>query len=170
MQYADLFPDLPDEARLWVFPAKRDLPSGSGAAVLSRLRAFLPSWTSHGNPVTGDAVILEGRFLVVAAFVANDELSGCGIDKLVKAVEDIGTEVGVEWALSLDLFYRDESGEVNVAGRRAFRETAAAGRITTETTVFDPSVTHLGLLRAGAFELPVGRSWHKRLLEPVGAT
>jgi len=62
---------------------------------------------------------------------------------------------------------RDAGGAVSIADRPAFRAAAAAGAVTAETPVFDPTITSVGAWRR-EFEKPAGASWHARLLPQVG--
>ena len=158
-----LFPALPDDARCWIYTADRPLTDTEQDALLHTLTAFFASWTSHSRPVQGDAVIVDDRFLIVAATLTAGDISGCGIDKSVHAVEEAAQNMGFAWISPLQIFFRDAEGAVQHASRPAFRRLVGEGTVTADTPVFDVSLTTLGLLRNGAFELPAGRSWHARI-------
>ena len=158
---SSLLPDLPDAARVWIHPAADPLSDEIKAEFLTRLRAFVERWSSHNRAVQGGATILHDRFVVLAgARVDGADPSGCAIDDATHAVNEIAGELGVEWIPSLHVLYRAEDDPIAAVSRAAFQDRADAGAITTETTVFDPSVTTLGAVRHGAFEQPAGQSWH----------
>lgn len=163
MAYADSFPDLPSDARLWIYAASRALTADEQRALADELSGFAEGWTSHGRPVQGAVEIAAGRFLLVAASLTGGDVSGCGIDASVHAVEAAGRRLGVEWLPALRVFYRTAGGAVESCSRADFRAAAEAGAVTTETPVFDPAATQtVGALREGAFEKPAGQSWHSQ--------
>ncbi len=153
---------MPDDARLWIYPADRPLSRDDEAALQGALGDFFEDWASHGRRVRGVAHIVEGRFLLVAATLDGD-ISGCGIDASVHAVEAAGQAAGVGWLSPLTVFFRDGEGNVAVAPRPVFRKRVRGGEVTAETMVYDPSITTVGELRAGAFVKTAGASWHGRV-------
>lgn len=160
-----LFPALPDEARLWVYVADRSLPADEQAQLVAHLEKFMQDWTSHGRPVEGAVAVLHDRFVVLAATLADGDISGCGIDASVHAVDAAAQALDVAWIPALHVVYRDAEGRVQHDTRSAFRAQVEAGAVTAETSVFDPSITTLGALRGGQFERPAGSSWHARAFD-----
>jgi hypothetical protein len=169
---ADLsaFASLPNDARVWIHAADAPLSDATQTALLDRLSAFMNDWTSHQRAVEGAATLLHDQFLVVAAATASGDISGCGIDDLTHAVDDIASALDIAWVPALHVLYRAPDGAVVAASRRTFQTRAEEGTITSETSVFDPSLTTLGALRAGEFERPARDSWHAQMLPtPAGS-
>lgn len=158
-----LFPTLSDAARVWIYAADRPLDGPEQAAVRDALAGFLARWTSHRRPVTGAADVWHDRFVVIAAEIPGGDLSGCGIDKSVHALEAVAQAHGFAWVSNLSVCFRDADGAVQCLPRPAFRERVRAGDVTTATTVYDLSVGTLDALREGAFERPAGAGWHGRV-------
>lgn len=157
------FADLPDAAQVWIYPTDAPLSDAVQSAFTDRLSAFIDTWTSHQQAVRGAATILYDRFVVLAGLRADGEPpSGCAIDDATHAVKAIAAELGVQWTPSLHVLYRRADGAVAAVPRPAFQKQADSGTVTTDTKVFDPSVSSLGALREGAFEQPAGTSWHAR--------
>jgi len=158
---SSLLPSLPDAARVWIHPTATPLTDDTQADVLRRLEAFLDEWSSHQQNVQGGAALLYDRFVCLAgARTDGADPSGCAIDDATHAVDAVADTHGIEWVPSLHVLYRVDADTIAAVPRSTFQERADAGRITTETLVFDPSVTTLGAVRDGAFEQPAGRSWH----------
>lgn len=155
-----LFPDLPDEARLWVHVARRPLSADEKATFESALDTFFDQWDSHGRSVDGAAALWDDQILALAAHVEEGDLSGCGIDKGLNAIKDAADALGIAWVPSLHVVYRDAEGAIQHVSRGRFQELADARTVDTDTPVFDLSVTTVGELRAGQFEQPAGSSWH----------
>jgi hypothetical protein len=155
-----LLPHLPDAARVWIHPATAPLADDTQRAVLDRLSAFLDEWTSHQQDVQGGVTILYDRFVVLSgARIDGADPSGCAIDDATHAVDAVAEAHDIAWVPSLHVLYRKDQGEIVAVPRPTIQKRVDAGRITTATTVFDPSVTTLGAVRTGDFEHPAGRSW-----------
>lgn len=161
----DAFSRFPDEARIWIHAADAPMPGDTHEALLHRLSAFFDRWTSHEHAVQGAASVLYDRFLVVAA-VREDagDISGCGIDDLIHALDDAASALEVDWVPALHVLYRAQDGSVVATPRRAFQKRGKDGSVTLDTPVFDTSLTTLGAMRDGAFERPARDSWHAQLL------
>lgn len=166
MTDSPLFPDLPDEARCWIYTAAEPIDPSTQEAMLEQVDAFLEGWASHQHPVRGAATVLYDRFLVLAATLEGEgDISGCGIDASTHAIDEAAEALGIEWAPALHVVYKRADGTVATLPRSAFRKRVQRGDVTAETPVFDPSVTELGAVRAGAFEKPAAASWHARVFD-----
>lgn len=154
---------LPDESRLWLYVASRQLTPSEVSSIRDGLNAFLADWSSHGRAVQGAADVCEDRLVALAASIPGGDISGCGIDKSVHVLERIGGQLGVEWLSGLAIVYRDQHGDVVVSDRPAFRSAVRAGRVDAESRIIDLSPTDLRSLRAGKVERRAGDSWHARV-------
>jgi hypothetical protein len=165
MSFSSLFPDLPDDARIWVYTTADPLSDEERRELEERLTSFVDGWTSHQQPVRGAVAIRDDRFVMLAATVEGGDVSGCGIDASVHAVDDAAGDLAIDWLGPLDIIYRDDDGTVQTASRPQFRSLVAEGDVDGDTHVFDPSVTTLGEVRSGGFELPAADAWHGRLFQ-----
>jgi hypothetical protein len=159
------FGSLSDSARLWIYAANRNLSSMEQRALQSHLDHFLDDWTSHGQSVLGGYMICHDRFVIVAAEIPSEDISGCGIDKSVHILEDAAEVMGFQWLPGLDVIYVASDGEVCSAPRTEFRALADAGMVTSATVVFDLTAGSVGELRTGGFRKPAGSSWHSAAFE-----
>jgi hypothetical protein len=163
MSYDTLFPDLPDSARCWVYVADRPLTDTQQENLLEQLHAFFDAWTSHGTRVQGAATLCDDRVLLLAADVPDGDLSGCGIDKSVHAIEAAAQQQDFNWLSPLQVVWRNAEGRLQHGSRSAFRALARDGAVDGTTPVFDLSVSTVGALREGQFEQPAHQSWHGRI-------
>ena len=162
----NLFPQLADSARVWVFALDHAPPDPR--IVVEPVRAFQETWTSHGIRVAADATLLFGRFLVAAGSRTDGRpISGCGIDALMQAVAQTADAAGARLLSPLAVHFRDDEGGVVSASRKDFRTLVRSGAVGDDTTVFDLSITTLGAVRAGQFEQPFRDSWHARIPGPA---
>ena len=156
---------LPDAARLWLFALDRQPDADRLAGLLAEVRAWLPSWTSHGRPVTAQADALEGRVLAVGAVISPDEMnagvSGCGIDAMQHAVEAALARHGLALADALAVTYHDGAGWQTVP-RPAFRQRVRAGAADGATRLLDLTPDTAGALRAHGLARPASETWAAR--------
>lgn len=156
------FDTLPDSARLWLFHAEGPVP----AQTLAQVRAFLPTWASHGRPVTAAADRVADSVLAVAAVISPEEfnagVSGCGIDSMTHAVDTAFEATGLTLASPLTVTFGTASGEWKTVPRGAFRKLVKSGEADSETPVLDLTAATLGELRARGLVRPAAEAWHGR--------
>ena len=156
---------LPDAARVWLFPLDRTLSTDAADALRQRVADWLPSWQSHGRPVTAEAAVLEGRAIAVGAVISEADLnagvSGCGIDSMERAVAAALEAEGVALASPLAVVFRDGDAWQS-APRPAFRRRVKAGEAGPETPILDVTATTVGELRARGAVRPAGETWAAR--------
>lgn len=165
-EHTDPFDALPDSARLWTFGVSRPLADDEEGRLLEAVDGFLAGWKAHGHELAAARDWRYGRFLLVAVDDRVTPPSGCSIDALVRTLKELEGQMGVEIVGAAPVWYREggPEGEVRRVSRPEFRKAAERGEITAETVVFDPTLTRLGDLRRGKWELPAGESWHARLI------
>ena len=163
-----ILPTLPDDARLWLFAF-----DGPADGVLPAVRAWLPSWASHGRPVTADAALVHDRVLAVGAMISTAELnagvSGCGVDAMQHAVEAAAAGAGRALLPALLIGWQDRDGAWQASGRPAFRRAVADGAVGPATLVLDLTATTVGALRETGVVRPAAEAWTGRLFGLVAA-
>lgn len=156
------FEGLPNDARLWIFGAMQPVVGSDARRFLEIVDSFVDRWAAHGHPVIGGRDWRHDHFLLVAADERATGVSGCSIDSLFHALKAAESELGITVLDSSAVWFRDSGGHVQAATRAEFREMAAAGEVSDETTVFDNTVATVGQLRDGSWERPMSESWHGR--------
>ena len=160
-----LFPDFPDEARLWVYPLAKPLSADDRARVVERLDAFLDEWASHGAPVHGAYTLIDDRFVLIAGYV-DDGVSGCSTDSMVRVMKKLREESGIDGFDRTLVFFRDSADRVQAVSREDFKALVEAGNVDAETSVFDATIQFVGDLRRGGFETTFAKSWHASAFSP----
>jgi hypothetical protein len=157
------FESLPDDARVWVFGAARELDALAAERLLGVVDDFLAQWNAHGSPLVCGRDWRDDRFLAIGVDQSTAGASGCSIDGLFRALARLEPELGTSLLGGGRVYYRDAEGRVAAATRSAFHELARDGSVGPDTPVFDTSLTSASVWR-DAFERPVRDSWHKDLL------
>jgi len=155
--------DLPDNSRTWVFGADRDVEGSSADLLLRDVDRFLSEWHAHGAPLTVARDWRYKRFLTIAVDQSSAGASGCSIDGLYRSLKALEPKLTASLVTSGLIFYRDAKGRIDSVDRERFAKLSAEGKITSDSRVFDPTVTTLREWRA-RFELNAEDSWHAKLM------
>jgi hypothetical protein len=155
------FDQLPPDARLWIFSAARRLSDEERQRVLAEVDAFIEQWAAHDTPLTAGRDLRHDRFVFVAVDERAAGVSGCSIDALVRRMEHLQSALGVELVNHAPVVYRDGQAIARVS-RERFADLAAAGAVSLDTLVFDNTLTKVGDVRAGRWEVRAADAWHAR--------
>jgi hypothetical protein len=155
------FDRLPPDARLWIFAAERPLTPEESRRVLAETDAFIDQWTAHGMPLTAGRELRHQRFLLIGVDERSAGASGCSIDALVRRMQQLERELGMELVNNGPVLYR-EGDEIQRVPRERFAELAASGTVRPSTMVFDNTLTRVGDLAAGKWEVKAADAWHGR--------
>jgi hypothetical protein len=155
------FSELPSDSRLWIFAAERPLSSDESRRVLSEADAFIGQWTAHGVPLSAGRELRYNQFVLVGVNERAAGVSGCSIDALVRRLQQLEQTLGVELVNNGPVLYR-EGNAIERVSRDRFAELAASGTVGPNTRVFDNTLTRVGDLQAGKWEVKASESWHAR--------
>jgi hypothetical protein len=155
------FDRMPADARLWIFAAERPLAPAEAGRLLASVDEFLDSWKAHGHPLVCARDLRYEQFLFVAVDETSSGASGCSIDAMVHALTALERELGVQLVDHGPVLYR-AGGRIVREPRPAFAARAARGGVTPDTIVFDNTLTRVGDVRAGRWEVPARDAWHGR--------
>ncbi len=157
------FENFSDGDRLWAYGFAVRLAPAQAETVKEELTRFCKNWQVHGKPLNAAFELIDDQF----AFLATDgKASGCSIDSSVALFKDIKLKHGFDAIDPNLIFFRSKRG-VEAVSRPEFQVLVAAGEITDETPVFNLTITTVGELRNGAFELPFKESWHARAFKQL---
>ena len=155
------FDELPEDARVWIFSAERKLTESERIRLLAEVDAFINRWAAHAVPLTAGRDLVYDQFLFIAVDQRAAGPSGCSVDALVRQMKALEHEIGVELVNHAPVLFRQGQAIARVP-REAFAELAEAGEVGPDTTVFNNTLTSVGDVRAGRWEVPATDSWHAR--------
>jgi hypothetical protein len=155
------FDQLPTDARLWIFPAERPLTAEESRRVLAEADAFIEQWGAHGVPLTAARDLRHAQFVLVGVDERAAGVSGCSVDALVRRMQTLERVLGVELINNGPVLYRDGDA-IRRVSRDEFSDLVSAGKVTLETPVFDNTLTTVGDIQAGRWEVSAGDAWHAR--------
>ena len=153
------FDQLPSDARLWIFPAARPLNDEERRRVLAEADAFIDKWMAHGVPLTAGRDLRHNQFVLVGVNERAAGVSGCSVDALVRRMDQLGRELGVDLVDNAPVQYR-EGNTIARASRDEFSSLVAKGAVNLNTVVFDNTVTKVG--DVDRWEVRAADAWHAR--------
>jgi hypothetical protein len=155
-------PGLSPESRVWVYTSDRALTPEEQVFAQAQLDAFTRQWTAHNQALQAKAELFQNRFVILMVDETQAGASGCSIDKSVHFLESLGGHLGVD-LFDRMLFGWEQDGRLEVAPRAVFAAKVQSGDIADETPVVNTLVKTKGEL-AERWLMPLGKSWHKRVL------
>ncbi len=153
------FDQLPPDARLWIFPAARPLSDEERRRVLAEADAFIDSWRAHGVSLTAGRDLRHNQFVLVGVNERAAGVSGCSVDALVRRMDQLGRELGVDLVDNAPVQYR-EGDTIARVSRDEFSALASKGAVNLDTVVFDNTVTTVG--DVDRWEVRASDTWHAR--------
>jgi hypothetical protein len=155
------FDELPSDSRLWIFAAERPLSADESGRVLAEADTFINQWMAHGVPLMAGRDLRYNQFVLVGVNERAAGVSGCSIDALVRRMQQLEQTLGIELINNGPVLYR-EGHAIERVSRDRFAELAASGTVGPNTRVFDNTLTRVGDLQAGKWEVKASESWHAR--------
>ena len=152
------FEQLPDDARLWVFAADRDLAPEERDTLLATVDGFLAGWAAHGAPLTCGRDLRYERFLLVAVDERSAGVSGCSIDALTRQLRQLESRFGLALLDNGPVNFR-EGNAIRRVTRPEFHRLAEAGALSAAIVVFDNTTPTVGAVRAGRWETAARNTW-----------
>jgi len=112
------FKDMPLSSRVWIYQSIREFSKNEITQLKTKAERFISEWTSHGKTMSACIEIFHNRFIIICVDEKTTSASGCGIDKSVKFIKQLESDLGGNTSLldRMNVAYRqaslnDKSGE-----------------------------------------------------------
>ncbi|MFP5471600.1 MAG: ABC transporter ATPase [Bacteroidia bacterium] len=147
--------DLPDSARVWVYPSTRVFTSNEAEQIAAMLDVFLFQWAAHGTKLMAKGHVLFNRFLVVMLDENQADASGCSLDKLMHFVQGLEQKFNTSFTNRMTINYLegDEIKDVHLKNLH--------GILDSQTKFFNHLVSTKAELE-NAWIIPISGSWLER--------
>ncbi|HTL80139.1 MAG TPA: ABC transporter ATPase [Bacteroidia bacterium] len=157
------FDQMPLHSRCWIYQSNRDLTDIEVAEIKKKAAMFLIDWNSHGNVMMASIDVLHNRFVVVLADEEAARASGCGIDKSVRFVQQLGEDYHIDFFDRMLVSYRDTAGKIRQVKLQVFEQMMEKKELSGDTIVFNNLVATKEEMMS-KWEVPVKKSWHSRMV------
>lgn len=159
-EYKHLLPaDFADDSKVWIYQSSRLFTISEALQIEDILHALVENWKAHGAPVKGYANLFFGQFIILMADENATGVSGCSIDSVVRIIQQIEKQFGVEmfnWQ-NLAFVVKDK---VQIIPRQQFSYAIENNFITPQTLFFNNVVANKKELEEN-WIIPVEQSWLK---------
>jgi hypothetical protein len=142
--FSQLFPNLPEHSRVWLYLADRKLDATEAHFLNEKLKLFLDSWAAHNKKLTCDGILLFSQYLILAVNEDVESASGCSIDSSVRFVKSLGQELNVDFFNRLNVLVIENQEPVI----RSYFEA-----VENKLHFINPMITKLEELRSLSFEI-----------------
>lgn len=136
------FSQFPPHAKIWVYAADRALSFEAVLAIQSQVNAFTQSWTAHEMPMKALGQVLFNQIVVIALDETQHSISGCGIDKSVKLMKDLGEQWQVNFFDRMMVLVK-VGDELQTFTKQSLQMAIESGDIDENTLVWNPVVSNL---------------------------
>ena len=156
------FDQLPEEARIWIYPSDRPFRSDEILQLEQALSDFLAQWTAHNQSLEAGFVLPHDRFIVIGINQETAHASGCSIDSSVRFIQELEKELQLDLMNKMNVTFKNND-TINLVNLAAFQKFAKDGKIGQETIVFNNMVNTKEDFENN-WEVQAKKSWHKRFL------
>jgi hypothetical protein len=154
---------LPAHSRIWIYQSNRFLTDAEQQVIGKKMDGFLQSWNAHGMDLVAGYEIRHGLFLILAVDENAAMASGCSIDKSVHLIQEIGSELDVDFFNRLLVAFETDAQDIDLVPLAQFEELLGKGEIELNTMVYNNLIGTLGELEEN-WRVPVRESWHSKLI------
>ena len=137
--FKSLFPELPDSSRIWLHLANRKLVASEEQFLKEGLTVFLDNWSAHGKRLQCNATLLFSQYLIFSVDENIESASGCSIDSSVHFAKRMGSELGIDFFMRL---------EVLVIEGNETRLLSYFDAVAQKVPFINPQITQLSELRS----------------------
>jgi hypothetical protein len=152
------FLDMPPQARLWVYAANRVLKTNEQQEIKAAAQQFINNWTAHQKELKAAFDIYEGIFLIIAVDEHFNEVSGCGIDKLVHFMQEIDKLYNLNLFNRLQIEMQLPDGTIQLTNKQQLSVIWQNNQVNKHTLFFNKMVTNKADFDTH-FKQPLSKSW-----------
>ncbi len=156
------FEELPDQARIWIYPSNRPFTEEELERLIPSLDHFVANWAAHGTPLKAAYKLPYRRFIVLGVDQDNQRASGCSIDSSVRFIQEIEEKFQVTLLDKMNVTFKQ--GEfLAYKSLSDLRKMAKDNAVSANTIEFNNLVEKKEEFETHR-EVPASDSWHSRFL------
>jgi hypothetical protein len=160
------FEELPEDARVWIYQANRNLTETEKRKIEDVLTSFVSGWKAHGAELSASFKIAYQRFIVIAVDTNTNLPSGCSIDSSVAVLKEIEKAFAIDLFNRTDIPFLEEGGTVRTVPLIEIKRMIVEGKIHRNSMTFNNLVESKDGLDE-SWLVTAGESWLKRFFDQV---
>ena len=154
------FNQLPDNARVWIYPSSRKFTPDEMLTIRKKTEAFLDQWTSHGTRLQAGLDLPYDRFIVLGLNESIQFASGCSIDASVHFIQSLEETFEITLLDKMNVTFRNKNS-IDHISLKEFRTKAKEKKVNSDVIVFNNLVQNK-MEYDSLWEVPASSSWHAR--------
>ena len=154
------FDQLPDNARVWIYPSSRKFTPGEVLVIRQKTGAFIEQWTAHGTQLQAGLDLPYDRFIVLGLNESIQSASGCSIDASVHFIQSLEEIFKITLLDKMNVTFRNKNS-IQYISLKEFRTKAKKKKFNSDVIVFNNLVQNK-MEYDSLWEVPASSSWHAR--------
>lgn len=142
-----------------IFPASRSINHEEKLDIFMKIKDFLTSWKTHGNPLQSDVCIEYEQFIIIRVDENIEPASGCSLDALNNFMQKIEQKYQLGFFDRMKAIFL-ENNILKTLKLKDFRNALKDKKISTDILIFDFSPNNEEEF-SKRFLLPLKESWAK---------
>ena len=154
------FDQLPDNARVWIYPSSRKFSPDELLVIRQKTKAFLEQWTAHGTELQAGLDLPYHRFIVLGLSESIQSASGCSIDASVHFIQSLEETFKITLLDKMNVTFRNKNS-IDHISLKEFQTKAKEKKVNSDVIVFNNLVQNK-MEYDSFWEVPASSSWHAR--------
>ena len=154
------FDQLPDNARVWIYPSSRKFSPDELLVIRQKTKAFLEQWTAHGTELQAGLDLPYHRFIVLGLNESIQSASGCSIDASVHFIQSLEETFKITLLDKMNVTFRNKNA-IDHISLKEFQTKAKEKKVNSDVIVFNNLVQNK-MEYDSLWEVPASSSWHAR--------
>ena len=154
------FDQLPDNARVWIYPSSRKFSPDEVLVIRQKTKAFLEQWTAHGTQLQAGLDLPYDLFIVLGLNESIQSASGCSIDASVHFIQSLEVTFKITLLDKMNVTFRNKNS-IDHISLKEFRNKAKEKKVNSDVIVFNNLVQNK-MEYDSLWEVPASSSWHAR--------
>jgi hypothetical protein len=154
------FESIPENSKVWIYPASRKLYPQEIPEIKSKLEVFLKNWAQNNQSIPSTYKLVYDRFIVV--FTSPEVvLETTTIDQLVGFILQLQKEYELELLDKMNVCFK-QGAHVQYKDLKSFKQLVKNRSVNRNTIVFDNRVA-TKIEFDNFWEIPASESWYDNL-------
>ena len=153
---------MPPHSRIWIYQSEREFLPKETEAIRIKAIDFVSQWTSHDQLMKASIEVFYDRFVVVCVDEKTAPASGCGIDKSVKFIQALESELNISLLDRNNVAFRT-NGKIISCKLPELKTSLTVGEGKGGALVFNNLVATKEEFEKN-WEVPIEKSWHKQFV------
>lgn len=156
------FNELPNNAKIFIYQTTSLFSEDQIEKIKSTLTEFLSGWAAHGKPLKGAYTIISKKFIVVGVDENQEKASGCSMDSLTHAIQEIESALGQNLMDRMQISYQKD-GKIQTTSLSKFKQKVKSGELNRNDKLYNNSVNQMDQFVSQWLQ-PIGDSWAANLI------